>query len=156
MEERPPSFLYRLLAAFCYWIGLLWIPIFFWIAPLSDELGFWNEFKGNPIAALLGTVVVLPPLAIAISISCQILYWLCVRHLHPQINSCGRATANLGLVAALPFLIGGAVLPVIGGYIWLMGLVLIPIYTLMIFWGGFLALLEGDTLNLPMRMRVFR
>jgi hypothetical protein len=156
MEERPPSFLHRLLAAFCYWIGLLWIPIFLWIAPRAVELGFWDEFEGNPIAALLGTVVILPPLAIAISIGCQILYWLCVRHLHPQINSCGRATANLGLVAALPFLIGGAVLPVIGGYIWLMGLLLIPIYTLMIFWGGFLALLEGDTLNLPMRMRVFR
>jgi hypothetical protein len=155
MEERPPSFLYRLLAAFCYWIGLLWIPIFSWITPRAVELGFWNEFEGNPIAALLGTVVVLPPLAIAISIGCQILYWLCVRHLHPQINSCGRATANLGLVVALPFLIG-AVLPAIGGHIWLMGLLLIPIYTLMSFWGGFMASLEGDTLNLPVRMRVFR
>jgi hypothetical protein len=154
MEERPPSFLYRLLAAFCYWIGLLWIPIFSWIAPRAVELGFWNEFEGNLIAVLIGSVLVLPPLAIAVPIICQILYWLCVRHLHPQINSCGRATANLGLVVALPFLIG-AVLPAIGGYIWLTGLLLIPIYTLMSFWGGFIAL-EGDTLNLPMRMRVFR
>ncbi len=152
------SIQHRLMAALCYWLGLLWIPILLEIAQLSIDGGLWKEFGGKPMAVVFGTFFLFPPLAVLSSISCQIIYWRCLRQRHPHVDLCGCGAANLGfsMILALLFLLIGVWVPVIGGYFWPWGLwVLLLIYSLGNFLGGLIAC-YGKSLDLPREICFFR
>jgi hypothetical protein len=158
MKDYRSSVQHKLLAALCYWVGLLWIPMLLEIARRSVYGGLWNEFGGKPMAVVFATVFFFPPITLVGSIGCQVIYWRCLRKIYPHLDYYGRATANLGLavILALILLFIGIWLPIMEGYLWPVGLwSVIFIYSLASFCGGLMAF-YGRSLNLPQEIRFFR
>jgi hypothetical protein len=157
MKGSQLSIQHRLLAALYYWLGLIWAPILLAIAQLSVEGGLWDEFGGKPMVVVFSIFFLFPPLAVLISIICQIIYWRCIRKVYFHLDCYGRAVANLDVIitASLLLLFLGAWLPVIGGYLWPFGLwLLLLIYSIGNFCGGGMAFC-GKSLDLPRRIRFF-